>query len=112
MGGGHIDDAERVVDAIRDAIVRAVSPKRVVLFGSHARGGARPDSDYDLLLVVDTDRPTWEVGIDARLAAAHIPVPMDFIVLTPRELEEELAWPSSVVVEALRTGRVIHEAPE
>ena len=112
MTGGGRPDSSRVVDAIRDAVVRAVSPRRIILFGSHARGDARPDSDYDLLLVVDTDRPSWEVGIDARLAAMHIRVPMDFIVLTARELEEEMAWPSSVVVEALRTGRVIHEATE
>ncbi|MBM3790261.1 MAG: nucleotidyltransferase domain-containing protein [Acidobacteria bacterium] len=26
--------------------------RRMVLFGSHARGDHRPDSDYDLLLVV------------------------------------------------------------
>lgn len=29
--------------------------KRIYLFGSRARGNERPDSDYDLLLVVDND---------------------------------------------------------
>ncbi len=108
-GGPGFQDA---VEAIRDAIVRAVAPKRVILFGSQARGDARPDSDYDLLIVVDTDRPTWQVSVDARVAARHVPVPMDLIVLTPRQLEEEMEWPSSVVTWAVRTGKVIYEAPK
>ena len=34
-----------------DAIVQAAQPLRVILFGSHARGNARADSDVDLLVV-------------------------------------------------------------
>ena len=33
------------------------NPRRVILFGSHARGDARPDSDHDLLVIVDDDTP-------------------------------------------------------
>jgi predicted nucleotidyltransferase len=36
-----------------DCLVKAYQPKAIYLFGSHARGTAGPDSDYDLLLVVD-----------------------------------------------------------
>ena len=36
-----------------DFLVKAYQPKAIYLFGSHARGTAGPDSDYDLLLVVD-----------------------------------------------------------
>jgi HEPN domain-containing protein/predicted nucleotidyltransferase len=39
---------ERIVDAIRDV----VSPELVLLFGSRATGGAREDSDYDLMVVL------------------------------------------------------------
>jgi len=38
-------------------LVAAYLPERVYLFGSRARGEARPDSDYDLLLVVPDDAP-------------------------------------------------------
>ena len=34
-------------------IVRLVDPVRIILFGSRARGDARDDSDYDILVVVD-----------------------------------------------------------
>jgi HEPN domain-containing protein/predicted nucleotidyltransferase len=39
---------ERIVDAIRDHI----SPELILLFGSRALGGAREDSDYDLMVVL------------------------------------------------------------
>ncbi len=39
---------ERIVDAIRDHI----SPELILLFGSQALGGAREDSDYDLMVVL------------------------------------------------------------
>lgn len=105
-----MDHAE-AVDAIRDALVVSVAPIRIILFGSRARGSAGEQSDYDLLVVVDSGRPSWEVGLDARLAMRSIRVPMDLIVLTPRELDEELSWSSSVISHAVRTGRVIYEAP-
>jgi len=34
-------------------IVRAIDPRRIILFGSRARGDARPESDYDLLVILD-----------------------------------------------------------
>jgi HEPN domain-containing protein/predicted nucleotidyltransferase len=52
---------ERVVDAIRDHI----SPELILLFGSRALGGARVDSDYDLMVVLrdgsDLERPRRDV---------------------------------------------------
>jgi predicted nucleotidyltransferase len=101
-----------VIDEIRDRVVRTVRPRRVILFGSRARGDARKDSDYDLLIVADTDRPTYEVRVDARVAMMDIPVSMDLIVLTPGEFEEELSWTSSVASTAVREGKVIYEATE
>jgi predicted nucleotidyltransferase len=38
-------------------LVEAFHPEKVYLFGSHARGEAGPDSDYDLLLIMPDDAP-------------------------------------------------------
>jgi predicted nucleotidyltransferase len=40
-----------------EPVVAHFKPQRVILFGSKARGDARPDSDIDLLVVVDDDTP-------------------------------------------------------
>src|SRR5438034_11696817 len=38
-------------------LVEAYHPERIYLFGSHARGEAGPDSDYDLMVIVPNDAP-------------------------------------------------------
>jgi len=40
-----------------DPVVAHFKPQRIILFGSTARGDTRPDSDIDLLVVVDDDTP-------------------------------------------------------
>jgi predicted nucleotidyltransferase len=47
-------------------LIAAYQPRRVYLFGSVARGTAGPDSDYDLLLVVDDHAPPER--LESRLA--------------------------------------------
>src|SRR3990170_5397726 len=49
----HLSDGE--VDALAgivERLVEAYEPQRIYLFGSKARGDARPDSDFDLMVVV------------------------------------------------------------
>ena len=38
---------ETLLQEMTDVIVEAVNPQRIILFGSHARGQAGPESDVD-----------------------------------------------------------------
>lgn len=44
---------EELLQKMTEKIVREINPRKVVLFGSHARGTARPDSDLDFLIIED-----------------------------------------------------------
>ena len=46
-----------VPESLIRSIVAVYNPRRIILFGSWARGDARADSDLDLLVVVDDDGP-------------------------------------------------------
>ena len=44
---------EELLQEMTEKIVRVINQRKVVLFGSHAKGTARPDSDLDFLIVED-----------------------------------------------------------
>lgn len=43
------------ITAIKDAIVKAIHPEQVWLFGSFAKGTQNDDSDYDFYVVISDD---------------------------------------------------------
>lgn len=53
--------AEPVLSRFRAAVADAYGDRieRVVLFGSRARGGARPDSDYDVAVFLHDMADRW-----------------------------------------------------
>ncbi len=57
-------------NGLLDNIIRLINPRRVILFGSRARGDAREDSDWDVMIVVDDatrqEQVNWQVMGEVR----------------------------------------------
>ncbi|MCS6840770.1 MAG: nucleotidyltransferase domain-containing protein [Roseiflexus sp.] len=51
--------AETLPAAI-EKLIREINLEKIVLFGSYAYGNPTPDSDVDLLIIWDTDKPRRE----------------------------------------------------
>ena len=96
------------IDRLVQRIVRRFRPDKVILFGSHGRGDARPDSDVDLLVVMPVEGSKREKQLEVRMALGETSVPVDVIVTRP----EDFAWRKDVVgtVEcpAWREGKVLY----
>jgi predicted nucleotidyltransferase len=72
-----------VMQTMTDRIVRDFHPLQIILFGSHARGDAGPESDIDLLVVLPQVANKRLAAVAIRRALADLPVCKDIVVTTP-----------------------------
>lgn len=69
-------------------LVARLDPTRIYLFGSRAEGRARPDSDYDLLVILPDDAPKERRTIEyAYEAKCGLGIAADVIPCTVAEFE-------------------------
>jgi uncharacterized protein len=107
--GGHAT----ADDALREVVQRLVEglhPVAIYLFGSRARGTARPDSDFDLLVV--TSPEDGEAGYD--YARAYAPligrgIACDVLPVPAPDFLEDKNDPTSLCFEAAHRGRKLYE---
>lgn len=99
---------EEILAEISRRIVAAFHPKQIILFGSYAYGKPTPDSDVDLLVVMDsTQRPADRQSAVARLVRPR-PFPVDILVRTPHEVQAAIAQGDALLTEIMRRGKVLY----
>lgn len=84
------------LEEIISRISEAIRPEKIILFGSRARGGARPDSDYDLLIVYDGPLSKRDVKITVRRLFSLPDFSMDLFVISSDEFERQKKVVSTV----------------
>ena len=99
-----------ILDDLVARICRVVDPKRIVLFGSSARGTAGPDSDLDVLVIVRD-------GIHRRKTAQNIygemgglGRPVDIVVATESDVRRFANCHAAVICPALKEGTDLYAA--
>jgi len=90
-------------------MVEAVHPWRIVLFGSRARGTAKPHSDYDFYVEVDADADALR-DIDRRLRESLYRDKLSFdLKVVPRgSLERRRDDPGTIEWDVAREGKVLY----
>ena len=95
--------------AIIDRLVRDLQPEKIILFGSYAYGAPTPDSDVDLLVIMDTDAPRKERHWAVSQLLIPRQFPVDVLVKTPEEVEQALAGGDFFIREILTRGVILYE---
>ncbi len=101
-----------LLDDLVERIVEAVHPRRIILFGSGARGDLGPHSDFDLLVIMADGVHRRQTAQTIYRSLMGLGIAKDVVVATEDDLLEHSDNPSLVLFPALREGREIYRAGE
>ena len=108
-----IDKRKRIpqeaIDQVVEQIVEKFKPQKIILFGSYARGNPRPESDVDLLVVMDNKRKKSKQSLEIR---RHLGVMfgLDLVVYTSKRLKERVDMGDWFLRDVLKEGKVLYES--
>ncbi len=95
------------IRAVGRRIAREFHPQRVILFGSYARGAARPDSDVDLLVIAPFEGTGFRQSLKI-LNRLDLRLPLDLIAYRPEDIQRRYVEGDPLIREALDHGKVLY----
>ncbi len=101
-------DSERLLSKL----IAGYAPRRVFLFGSHACGEPDQHSDLDLLIVKETAKTPFQrrVEVGRIVQDKHRRTPIQPLVITPQELEDQIQRGDPFLTEIVEKGEVLYDA--
>ncbi len=99
------------VDDVTALIVERFQPTKVILFGSVADGTDGPDSDLDLLVVLDEAPPDRrrELMVALRRSTRDLDIPRDLLVTSTADFERNRSVIGTTEYEPANHDVVVYE---
>ncbi len=108
-----VNERKRIPDQVIQEIIRRIaerfSPKKILLFGSYASNQPKPESDLDLLIVLDTSIREIQQALEIR-QYINVDFGLDLIVITPDHLARRLELGDFFLSEIIEKGKVLYES--
>jgi uncharacterized protein len=101
---------EQTIHAAVHRMVTLASPRKVILFGSYARGNAHADSDLDFVVVQTQVTNKADDMIRLRRAIGPIGIGVDVLVCSEDEMARRGQVPGTVLYWALKEGKVLYQS--
>src|SRR6185312_15173381 len=98
------------IQAAADRIAAALHPKKIILFGSYARGDANEHSDLDLMVIDAEADNIFDASVLGRRAVGKIGIGVDVVAFDEVTVEEQPEWESSLIHWALKEGKLLYDA--
>jgi len=102
---------ENILDDIKvfaDQVATRFNPRSIILFGSHASGQATPDSDVDILVVMDFQGRPHQKAFEIR-KSIKCSFPLDLIVRRPDDVANRLRQGDFFLNDIIQKGKILYE---
>ncbi len=110
---GPFSSEKTALQAVLDRLASALHPFRIYLFGSRAEGRAKPESDFDLVVVFDDNAANADVDYDEVYAPLlGLGVGCDVIPCRWSDFQEVLVDSSNPWARTMALARRVYERPE
>jgi predicted nucleotidyltransferase len=99
----------KTIRRIAQHIAQKFNPEQIILFGSHAYGKPTPESDVDLLVVMDSPIDEIEAMVEIAKSFPILTFGVDVIVRSRRTLERRKKLGDWFLREVTEKGKVLYE---
>jgi len=89
-------------------IAEKFQPLKIILFGSYAYGTPRPESDVDILVIMDSPLKESELSFQIRKSIEYN-FGIDLVIKTPKDLKRRIDLGDVLLKEIVRKGKVVYE---
>lgn len=108
-----VDVRQRISSDVIRSLTRQIAdrfhPQKIILFGSYAYGQPRPESDIDLLVIMETNLRETQQALQIRQYLNPL-FGLDILVYPPAKIEQRIAWGDSFLREIIERGTVLYES--
>ena len=102
--------AKQIVARVTGVLVAAAQPKRIILFGSQARGEAAPHSDFDIMVVEENPANRFAEMVRLNRLIRSFDIAVDLLVVSDEKFQYWRDTPGNVYYEAATGGQFLYEA--
>ncbi len=103
-------ESRQIVSNLTDVLVQAAHPKRIILFGSQARGDAVHDSDFDIMVIEEKPADRFAEMVRLNRLIRSFDIAVDLLVVSDETFEYWRETPGNVYYEASIDGQVLYQA--
>jgi predicted nucleotidyltransferase len=99
---------QEAIDYVVWQIAEKFQPLKIILFGSYAYGTPRPESDVDVLVIMDSPLKESELSFQIRKSIEYN-FGIDLVIKTPKDLKRRIDLGDVLLKEIVRKGKVVYE---